>query len=320
VNQLELERVLTKLKFDESVIGYALITNDGQPFLSFSLPDEVVPQIKGTLRIHAANLTLVNIMTGQGSVILARVDPQWVLAVLFSQELTLGTAISRAKSVVDLLADVTLPPPPIPIDVDEDIESETIQTVAVEPSTEYQEQDRITSFDEDASVSIESTSIEPVQVNHGCVVVRGERYIEAVTLDSKLNLALKRTCSNLGVDVLLVIDEKMTVYKIAGSLAKPVERVLDVVKWCLSEKIVDVDCPDKQEPSQKEIVELPLFEGKLEKAKKEHRSILALCDGTRTLQEISTELGIQYFQALQSILSYRGKTLRMIRTDKKTGV
>jgi hypothetical protein len=292
-----------------------MITNDGQPFLSFSLPDEVVPQIKGTLKIHAASLTLVNIMTSHGSVILARVDPQWVLAVLFSQELTLGTAISRAKSVVDLLADVTLPPPPIPIEVEEDRNSETIQTSVDEPSTDYQEEVDITSIKDDTS-----TPIEPVQVNHGCVVLRGERYIEAVTLDSKLNIALKRVYSNLGVDILLVMDEKMTVYKIAGSLAKPIEKVLDAVRWCLSEKIVDVECPDEQEPSQKEIVELPLFGGKLEKVKKEHRPILALCDGTRTLQEISTELGIQYFQALQSILPYRGKTLRMVRTDKKSGV
>ena len=81
---MELERVLTKLKFDESVIGYALITNDGQPFLSFSLPEEVLPLIQGTLRIHASTLKLVNIMTRAGIVILARIDQEWVLAVLFT--------------------------------------------------------------------------------------------------------------------------------------------------------------------------------------------------------------------------------------------
>ena len=85
--------MLTKLKFDESVNGYALITSDGHPFLSFSLPDEVLPQIKGTLRIHGSDLRLVNIMTGEGTVILARVDPRWILAVLFEPDFQLGGAL-----------------------------------------------------------------------------------------------------------------------------------------------------------------------------------------------------------------------------------
>jgi hypothetical protein len=131
---------------------------------------------------------------------------------------------------------------------------------------------------------------------------------------------LKRIYSNLAVDILLTIDQKMTIYGIAGALTKPVERVLDVVKWCLAERIVDVRCPEPEETRQKEIIGIPLFEGNLEKAKKEHRSVLALCDGTRSLQEIATQLGMQYFQVLQSILPYRGKTLKMVLTDKKSGV
>ena len=139
-----------------------------------------------------------------------------------------------------------------------------------------------------------------------------------MTLDSKLNLAMKRTYSNLGVDILLVIDEKMTVYKIAEHLAKSVEQVLEAVTWCVAEGITDVECPDEQETGQKEIIELPLFEGQIKKAKKQHRAVLELCDGSRTLHQISTVLGIEYFTALQSTIPYRGKTLKFIRTDKIT--
>lgn len=302
--------MLTKLKFDDSVNGYALITNDGQPFLSFSLPDEVLPQIKGTLKIHREDMKLVNIMTGEGIVVLARVDPQWVLAVLFSAELQLGTALSRTKDVVDLLKQVTLPPPPVPLEEEETDEFLDEETAVI--------QDDILSTEPepDVVISEEPKSPEEVQVFHGCIIHRGSRYTEAMSLDSVLNTAMKRAYSNLGVDILLVADEKMTIYKIAERLAKPVERVLDVVRWCVSEGIVNVECPEEQEPSQKEIVELPLFEGKIDKAKKEHRAILELCNGTRTLQSIATELGIPYFKALQSVLPYRGKTLRFIRTDK----
>lgn len=303
--------MLTKLKFDDSVNGYALITNDGQPFLSFSLPDEVLPQVKGTLKIHHEDMKLVNIMTGEGIVVLARVDPKWVLAVLFSAELQLGTALSRTKDVVDLLKQVPLPPPPIPI-----VEDELIEEVSIDETPTAD----ISTIGNETRPEIEAPT-EPslpkvINIFHGCVVHRGSNYTEAMTLDSVLNLTMKKEYANLAVDILLIADEKMTIYKIAERLAKPVERVLDAVKWCANKGIVNVECPEEQEPGQKEIVELPLYEGKIGKAKKEHRPVLELCDGQRTLQEIAAELGIPYFNALQSILPYRGKTLRIIHTDK----
>ncbi len=308
---MELERVLTKLKFDDSVTGYALITNDGQPFLSFSLPDEVLPQIKGTLRIHGSDMKLVNIMTGEGIVVLARVDLKWVLAVLFSVELQLGTALTRTKDVVELLQQVDLPPPPVP--VEEEIPIEEIEIVTSPITEEVSVNDDL----QPIAVVVEDSSVPmEVEVFHGCVVHRGKRYTDAMTLDSALNLEMKNAHTNLGVDILLIADEKMTVYKIAERLAKPVERVLDVVRWCVRESIIDVECPEEQEPGHKEIVELPLFEGNINKTKKEHRPVLEMCNGSRTLQEIATELGIPYFQALQSTIPYRGKTLKYIRTDK----
>ncbi|TFG32648.1 hypothetical protein EU528_02880 [Candidatus Thorarchaeota archaeon] len=310
---MQLERVLTKLKFDETVLGYALITNDGHPFLSFSLPDEVLPQIKGTLKIHASGLKLMNIMTGQGSVVLARIDPKWVLAVLFGPELHLGGALSRTQAVVNLLVQVDLPPPPI-ASAEPDIE--VVPEAPLPPKQIVAEKPHVSEPVE--SIPPDAEDEQEIEVFHGCVVRRGKNYNEAVSLDSRLNLAMKRSYANLGVDILLIIDEKMTVYKIAERLAKPVERVLDAVKWCTKNGVVDVECPDEQDPEQKEIIEMPLFEGKLDKAKKQHRAVLELCDGTRSLQQIATVLGIPYFDALQCTIPYRGKTLQFIRTVKLT--
>ncbi len=304
---MKLERVLTKLKFDDSVSGYALVTNTGHPFLSFSLPDDVLPQIKATLKIHVNDLKLMNILTSKGSVILARVDPEWVLVVLFTPELHLGGALSRTQAVLDLLVQVDLPPPP-KFDPEPDIE------VVIEEPLLADEIEEVLPEEEEESLPSE----EEVEVFHGCVVLRGERYNEAMTLDSKLNIAMKRAFSNLGVDILLVIDEKMTVYKIADHLAKPIAQVLEAVTWCVNEGVTGVECPDEQEPGQKEIVEMPLFEGELKKAKKQHRAVLELCDGTRSLHQIANVLNIEYFTALQSTIPYRGKTLKFIRTDKIT--
>ncbi|TFG99144.1 hypothetical protein E4H12_03750 [Candidatus Thorarchaeota archaeon] len=313
---MELERVLTKLKFDESVLGYALITNDGHPFLSFSLPDEVLPRIKGTLKIHANDLKLMNVMTGQGSVVLARVNPKWVLAVLFAPELHLGGALSRTQDVVSLLVQVNLPPPPIaPIEPEIEVEIEepvlSMPEQAEKPATAEVVVTGLPKKEEDLEP-------EEIEVSHGCVVLRGTKYIEAMSLDSKLNLAMKRAYSNLGVDILLITNQKLTVYKIAERLAKPVERVLEVVTWCANKGIVDVECPDVQDHEQKELIEMPLFEGKIDKVKKQHQAVLELCDGTRSLQQIANVLGIPYFEALQCTIPYRGKTLQFIRTVKIT--
>lgn len=315
---LELERVLTKLKFDESVSGYALITSGGHPFLSFSLPDELLPQIKGTLRIHGEDLKLVNIMTSQGTVILARVDSQWVLAVLFEPDFQLGGALSRTKVVVDLLTQVDLPPPPSTLgeEDEEPIQVEVKSSLTDESPEPVVEESLPSEPVEVAAAAPEPEAVEPVEVKRGCVVHKGENYKDSVTLESPLNVSLKREFANVGVDILLVVDEKMTVYKLADHLSRPVEKVIQIISWCVSHQILWVECPEEQEPSQKEIIEMPLFEGDIDKAKKKHRTVLALCDGKKTLQEIATELGIPYFEALQSVVPYRGKMVTFIRTDK----
>ena len=324
--------MLTKLKFDESVSGYALITSDGQPFLSFSLPDEVLPQIKGTLRIHGSDMKLVNTMTSEGIVILARVNPEWVLAVLFEPDFQLGGALSRTKAVVDLLVQVDLPPPPDTIAVVEEV----ITPVTEEPITEMESimptetqdvaMEETVALEPIEPVLPESMHAvipddlpqEPVEVKHGCVVYRDSKYKDSVTLGSDLNVSLKKEFANVGIDILLIVDEKMTVYKLAEHLARPVKKIIDIVTWCVSRNIFRVECPEEQDTSQKEIIELPLFEGNIDKAKKKHRPVLELCDGKRTLQEIATELGIPYFEALQSVVPYRGKTVKFIRTDKSS--
>ena len=332
--KLQLERVLTKLKFDESVSGYALITADGHPFLSFSLPDAVLPQIKGTLRIHGSDLRLVNIMTDKGIVILARVNPLWVLAVLFEPDFQLGGALSRTKAVVDLLIQVDLPPPPSfeddPEPVPEPISMEAVFDKPVETpqTTEVEQPEIVPIVDVPEAVPepepelipepVEEPEEEEVVVQHGCVVHRAERYSETMSLDSELNVQIKKKFSNVGVDILLIVDEKMTVYKLAEHLSRPVEKVIEIITWCVTNNIVSLECPDVQEPAQKEIIELPLFEGNIDKVKKNHRAVIELCNGKRTLQEIATEVGIPYFEALQTILPYRGKTLRIIRTDKES--
>ncbi|TFF66946.1 hypothetical protein EU520_01735 [Candidatus Thorarchaeota archaeon] len=303
---MDLERVLTKLKFDESVSGYALLTNDGSPFLSFALPENALPLIQGTMEIHASSLKMMNIMTGEGVVILARINPNWVLAVNF-HDLQLGIALNRTQDVVELLKEVDLPAPPTP---------ET-EPAAVEPEVDAAEPEmEVTAPPELPEEDIEEIPLDEIEMGPGCLILRGERYSEASSMDSELSHLLKSEYSGLGTDVLLMVDEKRTAVKIANILGKTVESVVEVLRWCVSKRVLEAECPEEQDSGPREIVEVPLFEGSIDDVKNEHRSVLGLCDGSKTLHEIASELGIQYFEALQSTLPYKGKTLRYVKRDK----
>jgi hypothetical protein len=301
------------------VSGYALITNDGHPFLSFGLPEDTLPQIQGTLRIHASSLRMMNVMTDSGVVILARVDSNWVLGVLFKPEETLGMALQKCRDVVRLLGDVVLPPPPKPvehiIEIEEDISSEQVEdstTEIIDETTPFQSADAEVRAQEEEFKEI---PMEEIVVVHGCIVSKGPRFEDAINMGSTLNTEIIDTYSHLAVDILFMVNDERTVFKIAENLGRQVERVIEVIKYYVSKHIVKVECPEEQESGRREIVELPLFEGDIKNAKKAHQAVLGLCDGTRTIHEIAEKLDILYFKALQSIVPYRGKTLKFIRKD-----
>ncbi|MHA1772194.1 MAG: hypothetical protein ACTSYL_01155 [Candidatus Thorarchaeota archaeon] len=297
---MDIDRALSKLKFDESVIGYTLITNDGQLFLSFSIPESVIPQIKGVLKIHSTSLKMMNVMSEHGVVVLGRINPDWILAVLFAES-SLGIALQKTSDVIRLLMQVDLPPPP---------------TEAVEPPSEAQTKE-VTTEPTGSPIADEIIPLETIRVQHGCVVLRGPRFSDAIIMGSQLNRELRKYAL-VGMDVLLMVDEERTVYKIADALDRPVDDIINAVRWCVSRRIVDVECPEEQETGPHKIIEVPLFDGDLGKVKKQHRPILELCDGTRTLNEVADILGITYFEALQATLPYKGKSLKFIKTDKIT--
>ena len=165
----------------------------------------------------------------------------------------------------------------------------------------------------------EDIPLEEIAIVHGCVVKKGPRFQDAMNMGSAINTDLVDAFSHLAMDILFVVDEERTVFKIAETVGRRVENVIEVVQYCVSKHITKVECPEDQESGPRETVEFPLYEGELGKAKKDHRFVLELCDGTRTVHDIADQLGILYFNALQSIVPYRGKTLRFIRKDKVLG-
>ena len=95
----DLERALSKLRFDDQVLGYSLMTKAGRPFVSFSFPAELFPRVKDSISLYKTDLRLMTIDTEKGLVVLSPVDDHWILTVLYVPELQLGLAIAKTKNV-----------------------------------------------------------------------------------------------------------------------------------------------------------------------------------------------------------------------------
>lgn len=298
---LDLDHVFGKLRFDESVSAYSLFTNEGEPFLSFSMPEEILPQLKGTMKAHSSSLKLVNVLTDAGTVVLSRVDENWVLGVLFVPGKPLGASLQTTRDVVTALQDTDLPDPPMSTDY----------TISEDPHEE-READEI----QEQKPEISADENHDFVVRHGCIVHKDELYSEAMKSGSDLHTAMIEKFGNLALDVLLMADEKRTIFQIAKILDKQVDRIIPVVEWLIPKRVVSVQCPSEQEADTREIVECPVYSGNIGQAKREHRQVLEFCDGNHTVQEIADELDIQYFQVLQSIVPYRGKRVKFVRTNR----
>ena len=99
----DLERALSKLRFDDQVLGYSLMTKIGRPFVSFAFPDDLFPRVQDSIKLYKKDLRLMTIDTEKGLVVLSPVDENWILTVLYVPELQLGLAIAKTKNVLRLL-------------------------------------------------------------------------------------------------------------------------------------------------------------------------------------------------------------------------
>ena len=131
----DLERALSKLRFDDQVLGYSLMTKIGRPFVSFAFPDELFPRVKDSINLYKSDLRLMTIDTDRGLVVLAPVDNNWILTVLYVPELQLGLAIAKTKNVLRLLEGIELPPPPE--EFEESVESnlQVLESIAIKAAS-----------------------------------------------------------------------------------------------------------------------------------------------------------------------------------------
>jgi hypothetical protein len=109
------------------------------------------------------------------------------------------------------------------------------------------------------------------------------------------------------------------VEKIADSMFQPNNRVIDLLKWGASKGIVNVPqiSPDEaiaveSKGTMGRYVKCPRFEGDMEKIENSDQSIIRLCDGSRTTEQIAESLDIPLPKVVQTVAKYRKHGLKVI--------
>ncbi|MHA2069869.1 MAG: hypothetical protein ACXABY_36355 [Candidatus Thorarchaeota archaeon] len=286
----DLERSLSKLRFDDQVLGYSLMTKTGRPFVSFSFPDELFPRVRDSINLYKTDLRLMTIDTDQGLVVLSPVDVHWILTVLYVPELQLGLAIAKTKNVLRLLEGIELPPPPEEFEESAESNLKVLESIAMQAASTSPETIPIKPTVPEPVLAVEPEP-EPIQeevvrppeafnVQPSTIPKRGPTYGTALNLGSDLHTEMKQAHRNFGFDVLMLVDGTVSVAHIADSMFQPGR-----------------------------FIKCPRFVGDLSKVKGGDIDILRLCDGTKTTEDIAKVAGVQ-----------NSKVIQVIARNKKFGI
>ena len=237
-------------------------------------------------------------------------------------------AIAKTKNILRLLEGIELPPPPE--EFEESVESnlQVLESIAIKAASVETTEPAVADVKAAVSPPVEETPATPVEeqlppdafsVQPATVPTRGSQYSRALSLDSELYTEMKNLYRNFGFDVLMLVDGQINVEKIADSMFQPNNRVIDLLKWGASKGIVNVPqiSPDEEiavesKGTMGRYVKCPRFEGDMEKIENSDQSIIRLCDGSRTTEQIAESLDIPLPKVVQTVAKYRKHGLKVI--------
>lgn len=120
----EIQRALDNLRFDRMVKAFCIISPDNVIYQS-TLDPEIEAMVKQTVSLYKGQISQLTVNTEQGLVVISKIANNWLLAVLFPPNLSLGIAVVKTKATLLALRELDLiilesmpapsPPPAAPI-------------------------------------------------------------------------------------------------------------------------------------------------------------------------------------------------------------
>ncbi len=103
----EVQRALDNLRFDRMVKAFCIISPDNKIYQSTLDPDTEA-MVKQTVSLYKGQISQLTVNTDAGLVVISKIADNWLLAVLFPPNLSLGIAVVKTKATLLALRELDL--------------------------------------------------------------------------------------------------------------------------------------------------------------------------------------------------------------------
>ncbi|MFX1576611.1 MAG: hypothetical protein ACFFCF_05520 [Promethearchaeota archaeon] len=103
----EVQRALDNLRFDRMVKAFCIISPDNTVYQS-TLDQETEAMVKETVSLYKGQISQLTVNTEAGLVVISKIAENWLLAVLFPPNLSLGIAVVKTKATLLALRELNL--------------------------------------------------------------------------------------------------------------------------------------------------------------------------------------------------------------------
>lgn len=103
----EVQRALDNLRFDRMVKAFCIISPDNKIYQS-TLDSDTEAMVKQTVSLYKGQISQLTVNTEAGLVVISKIAENWLLAVLFPPNLSLGIAVVKTKATLLALRELDL--------------------------------------------------------------------------------------------------------------------------------------------------------------------------------------------------------------------
>jgi len=103
----EVQRALDNLRFDRMVKAFCIISPDNKVYQS-TLDSDTEAMVKQTVSLYKGQISQLTVNTEAGLVVISKIADNWLLAVLFPPNLSLGIAVVKTKATLLALRELDL--------------------------------------------------------------------------------------------------------------------------------------------------------------------------------------------------------------------
>lgn len=251
-----IQRALDNLRFDRMVKAFCVISPDNTTYES-TLDPEVEAMVIQTIGLYHGRISQLTVNTEQGLVIISKIANDWLLAVLFPSNLSLGIAVVKTKATLLALKELDLAiikeaPPSKPPAEPAVVETRPSETPAEPPAAPPPAKPIATTVPpEPTPTEIEPSTSETVEpetpplpapsedrIGLAFIPKGSEALLAALDKGSQIGNMLFQKFGPYARDVLFLVDGKRDVKTIAFLLGLPEYAIVEVLEFAVENDIL----------------------------------------------------------------------------------